>query len=156
MKKIYFACLLFLFGVGTKAQLTPLASPPEGGNKKASVSEYIGITNVKIDYDRPGVKGREGKIYGNLVHKGFENLGFGTAKASPWRAGANENTTVEFSTPVKIEGKDLAAGKYGFFIAYDPAECTIIFSKNNSSWGSYFYDEAEDALRVKVKPVALD
>jgi hypothetical protein len=150
--------ITFIFAVSFSfAQVALLKAPPSGGNKKASVSENIGITEVTIHYDRPGVKGREGKIYGTpIVHKGFQYLGFGTSQAAPWRAGANENTTIEFSTPVKIEGKDLPAGKYGFFVAYDPTECILIFSKNNSSWGSYFYDEKEDALRVKVKPTALD
>ena len=69
---------------------------------------------------------------------------------------SNENTTFKFSTDVKIEGQPLSAGKYGFFIAYGPAECILIFSKNSSSWGSYYYNESEDALRVKVKPQALD
>jgi hypothetical protein len=63
---------------------------------------------------------------------------------------------LEFSTDVKIEGQSLAAGKYAFFIAYDPNECTLIFSKNSTSWGSFFYNDKEDALRVKVKPAALD
>ncbi|HEX7846105.1 MAG TPA: DUF2911 domain-containing protein [Chitinophagaceae bacterium] len=133
-----------------------LTTPPDGGNKKAVVGERIGITDVTIHYDRPAVRGREGKVWGQLVHTGFSDLGFGSSKASPWRAGANENTTIEFSTDVKIEGQSLPAGKYGFFIAYDPAECILIFSKNNSSWGSYFYRDSEDALRVKVKPVATD
>ena len=133
-----------------------LTSTPSGGNKKAAVSERIGITDVTIHYDRPAVKGREGKIWGQLVHTGFADPGFGSSKSSPWRAGANENTTIEFSNDVKIEGQSLPAGKYGFFIAYDPAECTLIFSKNSSSWGAYYYNEQEDALRVRVKPVALD
>ena len=135
------------------AQLTTLAS---GGNKKASVSERIGLTDISIHYDRPGVKGREGQIWGKLVHTGFIDQGFGASKAAPWRAGANENTTIEFSTDVKIEGQALPAGKYGFFVAYDPDECTLIFSKNATSWGSYYYTEKEDALRVKVKPVTAD
>lgn len=135
------------------AQLTSL---PSGGNKKAMVGERIGITDVVISYNRPGVKGREGKIWGQLIPVGFNDLGFGTSKAAPWRAGANENTTIEFSNDVKIEGQPLPAGKYGFFVAYDPDECTLIFSKNSTSWGSFFYDDKEDALRVKVKPVALD
>jgi tetratricopeptide (TPR) repeat protein len=80
---------------------------------------------------------------------------YGTSTSAPWRAGANENTTIEFSTPVKVEGKDLPAGTYGFFVAYGPQECTLIFSKDHNSWGNYFYDEKNDALRVKVKPVAL-
>jgi tetratricopeptide (TPR) repeat protein len=134
----------------------PLTVLPSGGNKKASVSERIGLTDVTIHYDRPGVKGREGKIWGQLIHAGYIDQGFGSSKAAPWRAGANENTTIEFSTDIKIEGQALTAGKYGFFVAYDPTECTLIFSKNNSSWGSYFYDQKEDALRVKVKPQALD
>jgi tetratricopeptide (TPR) repeat protein len=153
MKKLLLSlmglCLLFAAG----AQLTV---PPDGGNKKAIVGERIGITDVTIHYDRPGVKGRDGKIWGQLVHVGFANLGFGTSKAAPWRAGANENTTIDFSTDVKVEGQPLAAGRYGFFIAYDPNECTLIFSRNNTSWGSFFYNESEDALRVKVKPVATD
>lgn len=134
----------------------PLTVAPSGGNKKASVSERIGLTDVTIHYDRPAVKGREGKIWGELVHTGFINQGFGNSVAAPWRAGANENTVFEFSTPVKIEGQTLPAGKYGFFIAYDPSASTLIFSKNHTSWGSYYYDEKEDALRVKVKPQPLD
>jgi hypothetical protein len=136
-----------------------MKSPPSGGNKKAMVGERIGITDVTIHYDRPGVKGREGKIYGtSIVYEGFDNLAVqgGTSTKAPWRAGANENTTIEFSTDVMVEGKPLAAGKYGFFIAYGPSESTIIFSKDNGSWGSYFYDEKNDALRVKVKTVPLD
>jgi hypothetical protein len=135
------------------AQLT---TSPGGGNKKASVTERIGITDITLHYDRPGVKGREGKIWGQLIPVGYADLGFGTSKAAPWRAGANENTTIEFTSDVKIEGQPLAAGKYGLFIAYDPGECTIIFSRNSSSWGSFFYDPQEDALRVKVKPVPMD
>ena len=145
-----------LFLSGFLFSQIPLTVAPSGGNKKASVSERIGLTDVTIHYDRPGVKGREGKIWGQLVHTGFTDQGFGNSKKAPWRAGANENTTIEFSSPVKIEGKTLPAGKYGFFVAYDPNESTLIFSKNATSWGSYYYDEKEDALRVNVKPAALD
>jgi hypothetical protein len=153
MKKIFGFLAAVTISINLFAQLT---TPPDGGNKKAMVGERIGITDVTIHYDRPAVKDREGKVWGQLVHVGFADLGFGTSKAAPWRAGANENTTIEFSTDVKIEGQSLAAGKYGFFIAYDPTECTLIFSKNNTSWGSYFYRQDEDVLRVKVKPVATD
>lgn len=143
---------LFLLTNAT-AQLT---TAPEGGNRKAEVSENIGITKVTVDYSRPGVKGREGKIWGTLVHKGFTDLGFGTSKNAPWRAGANENTVIEFTTPVMVEGKTVPAGKYGLFIAYDPDASTVILSRNHTSWGSFFYDDKEDALRVTVKPVPLD
>lgn len=146
---------LILSVASTFSQI-PLTVLPSGGNKKAMVGEQIGLTKIVINYDRPGVKGREGKIWGQLVPVGYVDQGFGSSKAAPWRAGSNENTTFEFSTDVKIEGQSLPAGKYGFFIAYDPNECTLIFSKNSTSWGSFFYNDKEDALRVKVKPVASD
>lgn len=152
MRTLTFVLCIFAC-TGTFSQLTTTAS---GGNKKAIVGERIGLTDVTIHYDRPGVRGREGKIWGGLVPVGFVNLGFGSAKSSPWRAGANENTTITFSTDVKLEGRELPAGTYGVFMAYDPNETTLILSKNSTSWGSYYYDEAEDALRVKVKPVKAE
>src|SRR5215213_4708117 len=152
MRNVFFSLSATFFSTAIFAQIT-LTSLPSGGNKKAFVGERIGLTDVVIHYDRPGVKGREGKIWGQLVPAGFVDLGFGSSKASPWRAGSNENTTIEFSNDVTIEGQPLKAGKYGFFIAYDSTECTLIFSKNAGSWGSYYYDDKEDALRVKVKPV---
>jgi len=153
MRRPILACSALLWASLSFSQLN---TAPDGGNKKAMVGERIGITDVTVHYDRPAVKGRDGQVWGTLVHKGYMDLGFGTSKQAPWRAGANENTTVEFSTDVKVEGRDLPAGKYALFIAYDPNECTVIFSKNNSSWGSFFYDPKEDALRVNVKPVASD
>lgn len=145
-------CCVVIACILSNQSMSQLTTPPSGGNKKAWVGERIGITDVTIKYDRPAVRGREGKIWGELVHAGFADQGFGSSKAAPWRAGANENTTIEFSTDVLVEGKPLPAGRYGLFVAYDPNESTVIFSKNSSSWGSYFYNEAEDALRVKVKP----
>lgn len=149
-------CIAGLFCTLLSFSQIPLTVLPSGGNKKAAVSERIGLTDVRIHYDRPGVKGREGKIWGQLVPVGFTDPGFGSSKAAPWRAGANENTILEFSTDVKIEGQPLPAGKYGFFIAYDPAACTLIFSKNSTSWGHFYYNDKEDALRVTVKPQPLD
>jgi hypothetical protein len=133
-----------------------LTIPPDGGNKKASVSERIGITDVTIHYDRPAVKGREGKIWNNLVQTGFVDMGFGISKASPWRAGANENTTIIFSNDVTVEGKSLRAGTYGFFMAMGNGNATLIFSNNSTSWGSFFYDSTEDALRVTVQTKPLN
>lgn len=138
-------------------QIMPLTSEPDGGNKKAFVAEQVGIVKIEIGYSRPGVKGREGKIWNTPVaHYGFQDLGHGTSYAAPWRAGANENTTISFSHPVKIEGRDLPAGKYGFFIALGEEESTLIFNKINTSWGSFYYDEKEDMLRVPVKNQSLD
>jgi tetratricopeptide (TPR) repeat protein len=120
------------------------------GSKMAAISEQIGITDVTISYSRPAVNGREGKIWGDLVPYGFVDYHYGTSKAAPWRAGANENTTVEFSTDVTIEGKQLAAGKYGFFIAMGQEKATLVFSKDNNAWGSFYYNPASDVLRVDV------
>ncbi|HEV8083897.1 MAG TPA: DUF2911 domain-containing protein, partial [Chitinophagaceae bacterium] len=147
---VLFAVLFLSFPL-----LAQLTMPPDGGNKKASVSERIGITDVTINYDRPGVKGREGKIWNGLVHTGFKDLGFGTSRSAPWRAGANENTTIKFTTDVKVEGKEIKAGIYGFFVAMGTGDATLIFSNLNSAWGSFFYDSTKDALRVIVKTVSL-
>lgn len=150
MKKIIFSVIAIMFIYSANAQLTTIAS---GTSTLATVSERIGLTDVTIRYGRPAVKGREGKIWGDLVHKGFQNQGFGNGNDAPWRAGANENTTIEFSTDVTVEGKPLAAGKYGFFVAYQSDGCMLIFSSATTSWGSYFYNPSEDVLRVSVKPV---
>ncbi|QNA46132.1 DUF2911 domain-containing protein [Lacibacter sediminis] len=155
MKKfclLLFSSTLFL---SSFAQI-PLTVAPSGGNKKASVSERIGLTDVTIHYDRPAVKGREGKVWGELVPVGFTDPGFGSSKSAPWRAGANENTTIEFSTDVTVEGKPVKAGRYGLFLAYDPNGSTLILSNNSTSWGHYYYNAKEDALRVPLKAVASD
>lgn len=157
MKTLLHIAILCLFTTCCIGQIMPLTSESFGGNKKASVSEQIGIVKISISYNRPGVKGREGKIYNTPVaHYGFVDLGHGTSNAAPWRAGANENTAMSFSHPVKIEGKDLPAGTYGFFISLGEEESTLIFSKVSNSWGSFYYDPAEDAMRVTVKNKTLD
>ena len=151
--KTYLLLITSIFLTTISYSQITLTQLPSGGNKKAFVGERVGLTDITIHYDRPGVKGREGKIWGQLVPAGFVDLGFGNSKAAPWRAGANENTTIEFSNDVTIEGQPLKAGKYGFFIAYDSLQPTIIFSNNSTSWGSFYYNAKEDALRVKIKPV---
>ena len=151
MKYLQLSVLFLFCSFALRAQVMN-SLPASGGNLKSSASQRIGITDIEIHWDAPGVKGREGKIWGTTVaHYGFQNLGFGTAKESPWRAGSNENTTISFGTEVSVEGKALAAGKYGFFVALYPDSCTLIFSKNSTAWGSYFYNPAEDALRVTVR-----
>lgn len=150
--------LLLLLTVATlgSAVAQNLTFPPSGDNQKSRVTQYIGPVEVTINYSSPDVHGpngedRTGKIWGEIVHFGFIDQGFGTSKAAPWRAGANENTTITFSHDVKIEGKDLKAGTYGLFLAAaKEGPYTWIFSNNSTSWGSYFYDAKEDALRVDV------
>jgi hypothetical protein len=135
-----------------------LSLPPSGDNQIASVSQRIGLVNVNITYSSPKVTApdgtdRKGKIWGQLVPYGMANLGFGACGGEcPWRAGANENTVFKVSHDVKIEGQPLPAGSYGLHMIPGQDEWTIIFSKNSTSWGSYFYDAKEDALRVKAKP----
>ena len=154
-------CALLAFGpyVAT-AQMVTL--PPDGKNQKASVSQWIGLVEVNITYNAPKVTApdgtdRTGKIWGQLVPYGMANLGFGTCgDQCPWRAGANENTVFRVSDDVKVEGQPLPAGSYGLFMIPGQEEWTIIFSKNSTSWGSFFYNASEDALRVKVKPVKCE
>jgi len=136
---------LFIVSTSSYAQLTL-----PRGSQKATVSQTVGISDISITYSRPSVKGRE--IWGKLVPYGMNNLGFGTAKESPWRAGANENTTIKFSNDVSIEGKALKAGKYGLhMVPFENGDVTIIFSENSGAWGSFFYNPDEDALQVNVK-----
>ena len=150
---ITFLMFLILLPILSNAQLT---TAPDGGNKKASVSEQIGISKISIEYSRPGVKGREGKIWGTQVaHYGLVNLGFGSAEASPWRAGANENTVITFGSNVLVEGKTLASGSYGLHMILGETETTVVFSKNYTAWGSFFYLPSDDALRVTVKNETL-
>jgi tetratricopeptide (TPR) repeat protein len=125
---------------------------PENKNFTCSAGRKIGATDIQIKWNAPGVKGREGKIWGtDIVPYGFTVLGFGSNNPSPWRAGADECTTISFSTDVKINGTNLAAGKYGFFVAVYPDSCVLIFNKNTESWGSYFYNKDVDVLHVTTK-----
>ena len=124
------------------------------GSQNATVTQTVGTTKMYVNYSRPSVNGRE--IWGKLVPYGMNNLGFGTATASPWRAGANENTIIKFTDDVIVEGQALAAGKYGLHIEVkENGMATVIFSKNYSAWGSFFYEPSEDALRVEVQTTTV-
>jgi tetratricopeptide (TPR) repeat protein len=112
-------------------------------SQRAQITQRVGITDVTISYHRPLVNDR--KVWDALVPYG-----------RVWRAGANENTTISFSDPVKIEGKPLDKGTYGLHMIPTADQWTIIFSKNSTSWGAFTYNEAEDALRVSVKPQATE
>jgi len=137
---------LFLFTSLTSA--VQLNTPR--GSQLASVMQRIGITDITITYSRPSVNERE--VWGKLVPYGMNNLGFGTSKAAPWRAGANENTTITFTHDARVEGKSIEAGTYGLHINVKDADnATLILSKDKDAWGSYFYDSDNDALRVDLK-----
>ena len=105
----------------------------------ASVSQTVGVTEITIKYSRPGVKGRQ--IWGKLVPYG-----------EVWRTGANENTTIKFSTPVKVDGHELPAGIYGLQTIPTAGDWTVIFSKDADEWGAFSYKQEDDALRIQAKP----
>jgi tetratricopeptide (TPR) repeat protein len=140
--------------------LSELSLPPNGANERAEVSQWIGLVKVTIDYHSPNVHGgtgadRTGHIWGELVRYGFFDEGLGPSRATPWRAGANETTTITFSHDVKVGGKDLKAGTYGLFLALEKdAPWTWIFSNNSTGWGSFQYDPKDDELRIPVSPQA--
>jgi len=134
----HFLCLFFLFACsyGVVAQyqmgLVPRISPDR------SVSQTIGYVKVDITYGSPSANGRQ--LWGDLVP--YNKV---------WRAGANDATTIEFSEEVKVNGEVLEAGKYALFVMpRDTASWLAIFSKKHDQWGSFSYDESEDALRVEV------
>jgi len=138
-------------------ELSELSIPPNGMNQKAEVSQWIGLVKVTIAYHSPNVHGpggrdRTGHIWGELVKYGMFDDGFGPSTAAPWRAGANETTTITVSHDVKIGGKDLRAGTYGLFLELQPnGPWTWIFS-TQTGWGAYQYDPKYDALRTDATP----
>jgi tetratricopeptide (TPR) repeat protein len=151
----FFCLILFCSG----AQTITLTAPPNGNNQKSSVTQSIGLVSVTITYRGPDVhspigEDRKGHIWGELVHYGLKDPdGYGTSLASPWRAGANEITTVSVSHDVMVNGKNLKAGTYGLFLLLEKDKpWTWIFSKNSTSWGAYYYTPDQDVLRVETTP----
>jgi tetratricopeptide (TPR) repeat protein len=134
---IRLALLLAAAPAGLLAQVPPLVLPQ--ASPEASVTQTVGMTQMAIRYHRPAVNKR--KIWGELVPYG-----------EVWRAGANENTTISFSSPVTVEGQRLAAGTYGLHMIPTEKDWTVVFSNVSVAWGSYSYDPKEDALRVTVQP----
>ena len=136
MRRLLIAAALVALALPAPAQ-TPVTTP--GPSPHASVRQTVSVTEMTVTYSRPAVRGR--KIWGGLVPYG-----------QVWRTGANENTVVEFSTPVKVEGQPLPAGRYGLFTVPGETSWTVIFSRESRAWGSDSYDPKEDALRVVVAP----
>ena len=154
MKKIQLFIAVIFITVNTFSQMD---LPPSGGNPRATISEEVGITSITIKYSRPDVNKREGQLFGTKVPYGFKEQNFVTNKAeSPWRAGANEATTITFEHDVKVEGKDIKAGTYALFMAMGADNVALIFSNQTEAWGSFSYNEKDDVLRVDVKPVVLE
>jgi len=134
MKKILLSLLVIAFAVNTSAQVkTPQPSP------LGKIEQKVGLTDVTVEYSRPGVKGR--KIFGDLVP--FDKM---------WRAGANSNTKVTFSTDVNIGGKDLKKGTYALFIKPSATAWEIYFYTDTKNWGTpKEWDASKVALSTSVK-----
>jgi predicted negative regulator of RcsB-dependent stress response len=134
-----FLATLVLFASATAHAQVALKLPDQ--SPAASVGQTVGLTEISVVYHRPGVNGRP--IWGKLVPYG-----------EPWRVGANENTTITFSTDVKVGGKPLKAGTYGLHALPTAKDWTIMFSTMSVAWGSFTYDQKEDAARITVTPRA--
>src|SRR5256885_7467141 len=132
-----FALCLAILGLGGTVSAQNDLNLPDV-SQAAEAKQRIALTDITVKYHRPLVNGR--KIWGGLVPYG-----------KVWRAGADENTTIEFSDAVSVEGKPLVKGTYGLHMIPNPDSWTVIFSKTNTAWGSYSYDQKEEALRVDVK-----
>lgn len=148
LTKRFIAVILFAFGclsLTAQGVTTPRTPSPA-----AKVSQTIGISTVEVSYSRPSVRNRE--IWGKQVPYGWNAQGFGNGNSAPWRAGANENTVIRFSHPVKVEGQLVPAGEYGLFYVIN-ADNTgeVILSKDSRSWGSFFYVADRDQLRTKIQ-----
>ena len=151
MKKNILIAVLSLFSTGMFAQ--ELSFPPNGDNQKAEVSQWIGLVKVTITYHSPDVHGpsgidRKGHIWGELVPYGFNDEGFGPSKAIPWRAGANESTTISFSHDVKIAGQEIKRGTYALFLDVEKEGPWYWILSSNIGWGSYQYDPRFDVIRI--------
>jgi hypothetical protein len=145
--KLLSVMLLSLIMVNAFAQgiTTPRPASPA-----ATITQTIGISTVVVNYSRPAVKGRE--VWGALVPYGWNKEGFGAGNEAPWRAGANENTTIQFSHAAKVEGVSVPAGTYGlFFVINKDHSGEVILSRDSRSWGNFWYDPKNDQLRAKIQ-----
>jgi len=163
MKGALASCVFALCTFGssaTSAQISSeIALPPNGDNQRAEVSQWVGLVKITIAYHSPRVhfpatNDRTGHIWGELVKFGLFDDGFGPARATPWRAGANETTTISFTHDVQIEGRALKAGTYALFLELQKdGPWTWIFNTKWEGWGSFQYDSTRDVLRAAVTPV---
>ena len=142
--------IAFVFAVAVVNVLAQGITTPRPASPAASVSQTVGISTITVKYARPSVNGRE--IWGKLVPYGWNVETFGAGKETPWRAGANENTTIEFSHAASLEGKEIPAGTYGlFFVVNQDNTGEVILSKDNRAWGHYWYDPQRDQVRAPIK-----
>lgn len=138
--------VLVLISFNLSAQNPVLYTRP---SQMAKVFQRLGTTDIEVVYHAPLAKDR--KVFGGIVPYNEKVNG----KDHPWRAGANENTTISFSHDVEINGHMLPAGTYGFHIFVSEDEWTLAFSNRHQDWGSFTYTADEDALRVKAAPKSI-
>jgi hypothetical protein len=142
MKTTFKAMLLLALTVALSTDLQAQGLKMPQASTSQTITQAFGLGKITLNYSRPNVKGR--KIFGAMEPYG-----------SVWRTGANSATIISFTEPVKIDGKELAAGEYGLFTIPGKDEWTVIFNKGAKQWGAYEYKESDDALRVKVKASKL-
>ncbi|HWL16130.1 MAG TPA: DUF2911 domain-containing protein [Opitutus sp.] len=130
--------LSFAFAAGLQAQATNKIEFP-APSPTASLKQRVGLTDISIDYSRPGVKGRQ--IFGGLIPYG-----------EVWRTGANAASKISFSTPVKLNGTEIPAGTYELFSIPAKDKWTVILAKDSSDWGAYSYDPKNDVARIAAQP----
>ena len=148
-KPLSIKCTIVLLATFASTHVWAQVTTPRTPSPAAKVSQTIGISTITVKYSRPSVKGRE--VWGKLVPYGWNVQAFGAGNSAPWRAGANENTTIEFSHPAKIGGQIVPAGIYGLFFVINADDSgEVILSKDYRSWGSFFYNASQDQLRSKI------
>jgi tetratricopeptide (TPR) repeat protein len=141
--------LLLISLISFCATAQPVTTP-RTPSPAASVTQTIGISTVTVNYSRPSVKGRE--VWGQLVPYGLNLQPGGNGIPAPWRAGANENTTIKFSDDATVAGKPVPAGVYGlFFVVNEDNTAELILSNDHQSWGNFFYDPAHDLMHAKIQ-----
>lgn len=142
-------CCLFIFATLTQLTAQDRRVTRPRRSPTAHVSQTIGLSQVSIRYSRPAAKKR--KIWGGIVGYGLQRNRYGNRQPMPWRAGADENTVFSTTHDLKVAGKLLKAGSYGLHMIVEKnGEVTVIFSRNSTSWGSFFYSSNDDALRIKT------
>ncbi len=158
MKYLFAVVMLVMLPAALFSQeLSELSTPPNGGNERAEVSQWIGPVRISIEYHSPKVHNpaandRTGHIWGELVHYGIVDEGFGPTQGAPWRAGANESTTITISNDVKVEGKDLKAGTYALFLDVEKTGPWYYIFSNHVGWGSFQYEPKDEVMRVPATP----
>ena len=141
--------LLMTFGI-CKAQSNPFHTLTYPTSSPQVVEmQKLGVTEIEINYHSPAVRDRDVWNTPDIIPQNGEPI--------PWRAGANMNTTISFSTDVKIDGEDLKAGTYGFHVIPKGDTYTLLFAHNSNLWGSYYLDLKKDiTLSIEVQATSCE